>query len=137
MAPVQGGDETPGDQLDQCEADHRADDRHEGEPSTYPSRWSRVRLCGTITAMGLKVRDSGYLTEIGIKLSQYFRDVGVLVRPLGNPIYVLPPYYVTDHDLSRVYEAIAGAAAAHTMGLLPLNLVLEIECTPYVDGVYI
>jgi adenosylmethionine-8-amino-7-oxononanoate aminotransferase len=36
----------------------------------------------------------------------------VLLRPLGNTIYVMPPYCVTEDDLSVVYDAVAAAAAA-------------------------
>jgi adenosylmethionine-8-amino-7-oxononanoate aminotransferase len=31
----------------------------------------------------------------------------VLLRPLGDTVYVLPPYCSTDADLSRAYDVIA------------------------------
>jgi adenosylmethionine-8-amino-7-oxononanoate aminotransferase len=59
----------------------------------------------------LKVDDTGYLAQIGPRLHSFFRERQVLLRPLGNTIYVLPPYCVTDEDLSAIYDAIAAAAA--------------------------
>ena len=41
----------------------------------------------------------------------FFLARGLLLRPLGNTIYVMPPYCVTAAELDLVYDAIAGAAA--------------------------
>jgi adenosylmethionine-8-amino-7-oxononanoate aminotransferase len=41
----------------------------------------------------------------------FFLARGVLLRPLGNTIYVMPPYCVTGEELDLVYAVIAGAAA--------------------------
>ena len=73
-------------------------------------RFENLRQTGTITAMDLKVPDPGYLATIGSKLSNHFRDANVLLRPLGNTIYVMPPYCVTEEDLNIIYGAIANAA---------------------------
>jgi adenosylmethionine-8-amino-7-oxononanoate aminotransferase len=74
------------------------------------ARFENVRQTGTITAMDLKAPDAGYLSQIGPKLQACFRESGVLLRPLGNTIYVLPPYCVTREDLIGVYDSIAAAA---------------------------
>ena len=73
------------------------------------ARFENVRQTGTITAMELKSKDGGYLANAGLQLSASFRDSGVLLRPLGNTIYVLPPYCVTRDDLNRIYDAIRAA----------------------------
>jgi adenosylmethionine-8-amino-7-oxononanoate aminotransferase len=73
-------------------------------------RFENVRRTGTITALDLKVSDAGYLAGIGPKLHALFRERHLLLRPLGNTIYVLPPYCVTEDDLEVVYQAIAAAA---------------------------
>jgi len=75
------------------------------------TRFTHVRRTGTITAMELKTSDGGYLAKVGPALQSYFRDARVLLRPLGNTIYVLPPYCVTAEDLQILYETIAAAAA--------------------------
>jgi adenosylmethionine-8-amino-7-oxononanoate aminotransferase len=74
------------------------------------SRFECVRQTGTIAAMDLKVSDAGYLAQIGPRLQACFREARVLLRPLGNTIYVLPPYCVTGEDLKLVYDAIEAAA---------------------------
>jgi adenosylmethionine-8-amino-7-oxononanoate aminotransferase len=73
-------------------------------------RFSDVRRCGTITALGLKVSDPGYLAGIAPELGRFFQARGVLLRPLGNTIYVMPPYCVTGAELDLVYDAITHAA---------------------------
>ena len=77
-------------------------------------RFENVRQTGTITAMDLKTPDPGYLAQIGPRLQESFRGSHVLLRPLGNTIYVLPPYCVTSEDLEVIYDAIAAAATAVT-----------------------
>lgn len=79
--------------------------RFAGDP-----RFGGVRQLGTITALDLKVRDTGYLAGIGPRLQAFFLERGVLLRPLGNTIYVLPPYCTTGAELDLVYSAIHDAA---------------------------
>jgi len=67
------------------------------------------RRIGTITAMEVPVGDGGYLAAIGPRLLKHFRERDVLLRPLGNTVYVMPPYCICDADLDAVYEAIATA----------------------------
>jgi adenosylmethionine---8-amino-7-oxononanoate aminotransferase len=75
-------------------------------------RFERVRQTGTITAMDVRAPDGGYFAALGPKLAASFQAGEVLLRPLGNTIYVLPPYCVTADDLDRVYGAILGAVGA-------------------------
>jgi adenosylmethionine---8-amino-7-oxononanoate aminotransferase len=80
-------------------------------PFQFDQRFKNVRRTGTITALDLDVRDSGYLAEIGPKLLAFFGGRNLLLRPLGNTIYVMPPYCVTQADLDEIYAAIAEAAS--------------------------
>jgi adenosylmethionine-8-amino-7-oxononanoate aminotransferase len=73
-------------------------------------RFENIRRLGTITAMELKVSDPGYLANVAPELARFFLDRGILLRPLGNTIYVLPPYCVTAAELDLVYDAILKAA---------------------------
>jgi adenosylmethionine---8-amino-7-oxononanoate aminotransferase len=73
-------------------------------------RFENVRQTGTITAMDFKTADTGYFSRIGPHLQHCFQEAHVLLRPLGNTIYVLPPYCVTADDLNVIYSAIAAAA---------------------------
>lgn len=79
-------------------------------PFGKDQRFSGVRRLGTITALDLKVSDPGYLANVGLQLSRFFQGRGLLLRPLGNTIYVLPPYCVTAYELDLVYDAIGEAA---------------------------
>jgi adenosylmethionine-8-amino-7-oxononanoate aminotransferase len=75
-------------------------------------RFSGVRQMGTIAAMEVQVADAGYLAEIGPRLRASLRDSGVLLRPLGNTIYVMPPYCTSEDDLLLAYQAIRDAVGA-------------------------
>lgn len=74
----------------------------EGDP-----RFENPRQCGTIAALDLKVPAAGYLAEAGPRMRADFLARGVLLRPLGNTIYVLPPYGITEGELAQVWAAIA------------------------------
>lgn len=69
-------------------------------------RFGNLRQAGTIAALDLKVPASGYLAEAGPRLRRLARERGVLLRPLGNVIYLMPPYCVTESELARAYDAI-------------------------------
>jgi adenosylmethionine-8-amino-7-oxononanoate aminotransferase len=74
-------------------------------------RFTNIRRLGTIAALDLKVADPGYLSGIGPRLMEFFLGQGVLLRPLGNTIYILPPYGIAATELDLVYDAIASAGA--------------------------
>jgi adenosylmethionine---8-amino-7-oxononanoate aminotransferase len=69
-------------------------------------RFANVRQIGTIAALDLVASDAGYMANIGPTLYQGFLARGLLVRPLGNTIYLMPPYCSTAGELDRVYDAI-------------------------------
>jgi adenosylmethionine-8-amino-7-oxononanoate aminotransferase len=71
--------------------------------------FTNVRQTGTIAAMDVRTEDSGYLASIGPQLRRAFRTAGVLLRPLGNTIYILPPYCVSPGDLENIYGVIREA----------------------------
>lgn len=73
-------------------------------------RFSNIRQQGTIAALDLAVETTGYLSEVGPRLRAFFRQRDLLIRPLGNVIYLMPPYCVTESDLDRAYGAIEEAA---------------------------
>jgi len=73
-------------------------------------RFENPRRMGTIAALDLRARQSGYLAAVGLDLLRFFNDRGLLLRPLGPTIYVLPPYCASAGDLDLAYDAIAEAA---------------------------
>jgi adenosylmethionine-8-amino-7-oxononanoate aminotransferase len=69
-----------------------------------------ARAIGTITAFDFGGEEASYLSEAGPRLREHFRERGVLLRPLGNTVYVMPPYCISDDDLGCIYDAIAEIA---------------------------
>ena len=43
------------------------------------------------------------------RLFNHFMQHGVFLRPLGNTIYILPPYITTDTQLQKIYRAVTAA----------------------------
>ena len=68
-----------------------------------------TRQTGTIAAIELRVPAAGYFAELGPRLYRFFLARDVLLRPLGNVVYVLPPYCITRDELDAVYDAITEA----------------------------
>jgi adenosylmethionine---8-amino-7-oxononanoate aminotransferase len=68
-----------------------------------------VRQSGTVAAIELRTDDAGYLSAMRPKLYQFFLERGVLLRPLGNVVYVLPPYVILAGELHHVYDVIVEA----------------------------
>ena len=69
------------------------------------SKVAQTRQCGIIYALDLKVTMARY-GGLRDKLFNHFMENGVFLRPLGNTIYILPPYVITDAELHKIYEAI-------------------------------
>ena len=67
-----------------------------------------ARQLGTITALEIG-GDDGYLSQRAPQLLAFFRDRDLLLRPLGNTVYVMPPYCITDADLDSVFDCIREA----------------------------
>ena len=70
-------------------------------------RFEKVRRLGTVAALDVRVSDPGYLAGPGPQLMAHFLARNILLRPLGNTIYVLPPYCITAAELGMIYDAIA------------------------------
>ena len=68
-----------------------------------------VRQIGTVGAIELKAEDAGYLSAMRPKLYRFFLEREVLLRPLGNVVYVLPPYVISPDELNHVYDVIVEA----------------------------
>lgn len=58
----------------------------------------KIRLMGTIAAFDIK--------NPPMDLRQRFYEKGLLLRPLGKTVYILPPYCMTSQELHKAYESI-------------------------------
>ena len=65
-----------------------------------------ARQLGTITAFEIGDGEADYLSDVGPILKAGFFDRNVLLRPLGNTVYVMPPYCIDDVDLDAIYDTI-------------------------------
>ncbi|MBF0621765.1 MAG: adenosylmethionine--8-amino-7-oxononanoate transaminase [Magnetococcales bacterium] len=68
-----------------------------------------TRLIGSIAAFDVKAKNSGYNSEVGPILKKYFLERGLLIRPLGNVLYLLPPYCTSMEQLDRAWDGIEDA----------------------------
>lgn len=70
------------------------------------------RLLGSIAAVDIVVPDNGYLSTFAPRLIAFARDHGVLLRPLGNSVYVMPPYCIAPDELAQVWDTIRASLDA-------------------------
>lgn len=69
-----------------------------------------TRQLGVIYALDLNVEMDRY-GDLRYKLFNFFMENGVCLRPLGNTIYILAPYVITDAQLQKVYQTIEESLA--------------------------
>lgn len=75
--------------------------------SNHP-RLIQQRACGTIFAAEIESKEGdSYFNSIAPVLKKQFIEKGFLIRPLGNTIYLMPPYCIDDAVLEDAYKAIA------------------------------
>jgi len=68
------------------------------------------RVLGVIFALEIKTETSAsYYGTLRNRLYDFFIENGVILRPVGNIVYVLPPYVITDEQLQKVYEVVEKA----------------------------
>ena len=72
----------------------------------YP-QLNKLRIAGTIAAIDINNQEqAGYLNNVGRKIGHHAIARGVLLRPLGNVLYLMPPYCITESELGWVYQQI-------------------------------
>jgi adenosylmethionine---8-amino-7-oxononanoate aminotransferase len=65
-----------------------------------------ARALGTIMAFEIETENSGYLNNIGREITKQTLTKGVYLRPLGNTVYIMPPYCITGSQLEKLYSVI-------------------------------
>ena len=65
-----------------------------------------VRVKGSIFAIDVRDNVQGYLSTIGNEIYDFMLENGILLRPIGNTVYILPPYCIDKQDLERIYETL-------------------------------
>jgi adenosylmethionine-8-amino-7-oxononanoate aminotransferase len=65
-----------------------------------------VRQCGTILALEWQTDGTSYFNSLRDVLYHFFLEKGIILRPLGNILYIMPPYCISDGDLDYIYQNI-------------------------------
>jgi adenosylmethionine-8-amino-7-oxononanoate aminotransferase len=69
-----------------------------------------TRVLGVIFALEIKTESAAsYYGNLRNKLYNFFIENGVILRPVGNIVYILPPYVITDEQLEKVYQVVESA----------------------------
>jgi adenosylmethionine-8-amino-7-oxononanoate aminotransferase len=69
-----------------------------------------TRVLGVIFALEISTEShESYYGTMRNKLYNFFIDNGIILRPVGNIVYILPPYIITNSQLQKVYQTIEKA----------------------------
>ncbi|WP_295655465.1 adenosylmethionine--8-amino-7-oxononanoate transaminase [uncultured Mucilaginibacter sp.] len=92
--------------IQRIEASHKA---FGAKIKSHP-KLKAIRQTGTIIAMEWETgSNTSYFSGLRDKLYAYFLGEGIILRPLGNILYILPPYCITDAQLDYIYGKIEEA----------------------------
>lgn len=81
----------------------------ESEIKQHP-KVKTTRVLGVILALEIKTEnEESYYGSLRNKLYDFFIENGVILRPVGNIVYILPPYVMTQVQLEKVYQVIKNA----------------------------
>ena len=76
----------------------------------YHPKVKTTRVLGVIFALEIKTSlEESYYGNLRNKLYNFFIENGIIIRPVGNIVYVLPPYIMTNNQLQKVYQTIENA----------------------------
>lgn len=91
---------------------HRVNMRHldfQEQIKNHP-KVATTRVLGVIFALEIKTKSSeSYYGKLRNELYDFFIKNGVILRPIGNIVYILPPYVITDEQLQKVYQVVEKA----------------------------
>jgi adenosylmethionine-8-amino-7-oxononanoate aminotransferase len=76
---------------------------------THP-KVETTRVLGVIFALEIKTAGAeSYYGSMRMKLYNFFIEHGVILRPVGNIVYILPPYIISNEQLEKVYRIVEDA----------------------------
>ncbi|MBL0329992.1 MAG: adenosylmethionine--8-amino-7-oxononanoate transaminase [Bacteroidetes bacterium] len=106
------------DQPDAFENITRIENKHAGflEKIKMHKALVDVRQLGTIIAFEIKTPETtNYLNSLAEQISEFFISKGIILRPLGNIVYILPPYCIKDEDLDYIYDSVEAFLNGHSI----------------------
>jgi adenosylmethionine---8-amino-7-oxononanoate aminotransferase len=72
--------------------------------ATFPDKVKNARSLGTILAFEWEDANSNYLNNIGTLITEKALEQGLFIRPLGNTVYLMPPYCISEQELEKAYN---------------------------------
>jgi len=73
-----------------------------------------ARSIGTILAFELNTGEDGYVNAIGPAITKEALAEGIYLRPLGNTVYFMPPYCITEKEMDQVYDFLVHSIVGHS-----------------------
>lgn len=93
-------------QIDSIAEQHKQYIQQLGADTRFAKNVKNLRSIGTIMAFEIESGRDGYLNNIGLEFTRKALEQGVYLRPLGNTVYIMPPYCITKEQLQQVYATI-------------------------------
>lgn len=72
----------------------------------YSGKLKNIRTLGTILAFEIEKGEDAYLNAVGAQFTLESLQRGVFIRPLGNTVYIMPPYCISKTELQIIYLTI-------------------------------
>jgi adenosylmethionine---8-amino-7-oxononanoate aminotransferase len=88
--------------ITQSQAKFAAQLRHKAAQANIKS----IRHLGTIVAFDINSDQNHYLNTTGAELAARILKKGIFLRPLGNTVYLMPPYCITSDELAFVHQTL-------------------------------
>lgn len=82
------------------------------QPFADSGKIKNIRCTGTILAFEMNEGSDEYLNNISSVITAKVMAEGVYIRPLGNTVYIMPPYCITQSELQKVYNVILKICAS-------------------------
>ncbi len=82
---------------------------HREFQKAHGSLWQRCDVLGTLLALDYPTEATGYFSKHRDQLNRFFLEREILLRPLGNTLYVFPPYCIQEEDLRSIYSYLQDA----------------------------
>ena len=98
------------DQINMIQSEHK---KFGGELiSGGKSFFRNIRTVGTIFACELNTGKDEYSNRIAEEIMKLALRQGIYLRPLGNTVYVMPPYCITTDQLHKIYHFLSDIPSA-------------------------
>jgi adenosylmethionine-8-amino-7-oxononanoate aminotransferase len=71
----------------------------------HNTAFENIAALGTVLRFDIKTNEStSYLNAVKLRCMDYFKAQNILIRPLGNVLYFLPPYCTTETELNHLLQ---------------------------------